>query len=108
MIILAGDIGATKTHLALYRSGGLGLTRLRDHIYTSQELPSLEAAISDFIEEPEQVAGACFGIPGPIVGGITHTTNIAWVVREASLSGQLPGASVRLVNDLVATAYGML
>jgi glucokinase len=108
VIILAGDIGATKTHLAIYYLDKGSLTRGRDHVYPSQEFPSLEVVLSDFIEEREQVAAACFGIPGPIVDGLARTTNIAWEVREQSLSQALHAAPVRLVNDLAATAYGML
>ena len=108
MIILAGDIGATKTHLALYRAGDGGLTRVHDHIYRTQDFPTLEAVLSDFLKEQEQVGVACLGVPGPVMGGLAHPTNIAWEIREQSLSTALHGASTRLVNDLAATAYGML
>lgn len=107
MIILAGDIGATKTHLALYRPGDGGLTRVHDHIYRTQDFSTLEAVLSDFLKEQEQVTVACLGVPGPVTGGLAHPTNIAWEVREQSLSTVLHGASTRLVNDLAATAYGM-
>ena len=108
MIILAGDIGATKTHLALYRAGDGGLTRGHDHIYRTQAFPTLEAVLSDFLKEQEQVTVACLGVPGPVMGGLAHPTNIGWEIREQSLSTALHGASTRLVNDLAATAYGML
>jgi glucokinase len=108
MVILAGDIGGTKTHLGLYRAGDGGLTRVHDHIYPTQDYPSLEAVLSDFIKDHEQVAVACLGVPGPVIGGLAHPTNIAWEIEEQSLSTALHGASTRLVNDLAATAYGML
>src|SRR5215831_3891330 len=108
MIILAGDIGATKTHLGLYRAADGGLTRMLDHIYPTQDFPSLEAMLSDFIKEHEQIAVACLGVPGPVIGGFAHPTNIGWEINEQSLSTALHGASARLVNDLAATAYGML
>jgi len=108
MIILAGDIGATKTHLALYRAGDGGLTRVHDRIYRTQDFPTLEAVLSDFLKQQEQVTVACLGVPGPVMGGLAHPTNIAWEIREQSLSTALHGASTRLVNDLAATAYGML
>ena len=107
MIILAGDIGATKTHLGVYRAADGGLTRMCDHIYPTQEFPSLEAVLSDFIKEHEQIAVACLGVPGPVIGGSAHTTNIRWEIHEQSLSSVLHGATTRLVNDLAATAYGM-
>jgi glucokinase len=107
MIILAGDIGATKTHLALYRAGDGGLTRLHHHIYRTQDFPTLEAVLSDFLKDQERVGVACLGVPGPVMGGFAHPTNIAWEIREQSLSIVMHGASTRLVNDLAATAYGM-
>jgi glucokinase len=108
MTILAGDIGATKTHLGLYSNTSGGLTWVHDHIYPTQDFPSLEAILSDFIMGHEQVAAACLGVPGPVIGGFAHPTNISWEIKEQSLSTVLHGASTRLVNDLVATAYGML
>jgi glucokinase len=108
MIILAGDIGATKTHLGLYRASNGGLTRVHDHIYPTQDFTSLEAVLSDFVKDHEQINVACFGVPGPVAGGLARPTNIAWEIQEQSLSTALHGAVTRLVNDLAATAYGML
>jgi glucokinase len=108
MMILAGDIGATKTHLGLYRAGGGSLTRLRDHIYPTQQFASLEIVLRDFIKDQGTISVACLGVPGPVTEGLARPTNIAWEIREDSLSKALNGASTRLVNDLAATAYGML
>ncbi len=108
MIVLAGDIGATKTHLALYQADSDQLVRLCDHIFVTQQLPSLEAALLDFIKGQPAIDRACLGVPGPITDGSARPTNIAWTIHEGSLSQSLGGAPVRLVNDLAATAYGML
>jgi glucokinase len=108
MIILAGDIGATKTHLGLYRLGDGGVSRILDHIYQTQNFPSLETVLHDFIKDSEPIASACLGVPGPVIDGLARPTNIAWEIAEQSLSQTLHGASTRLVNDLAATAYGML
>jgi glucokinase len=108
VIILAGDIGATKTHLGLYRAGDNGLTRFLDRIYPTQEFPSLETIVRDFIRGREPIGVACVGVPGPVTVGRTRPTNIAWEIAEQSLSDALNGASTRVVNDLAATAYGML
>jgi len=108
MVILAGDIGATKSHLGLYRAGGDGLTAVYDQIYRTQDFSSLEIVLNEFVKGQEQVSVACLGVPGPVIGGRAHPTNIAWEIREESLSTALHGARARLVNDLAATAYGML
>ena len=108
MTILAGDIGATKTHLALYRAAGDGLARVRDHIYATQEFASLEIVLHDFIRGEAGIDVACLGVPGPVTDGRARATNIAWEIREESLSQTLGGAPTRVINDLAATAYGML
>jgi glucokinase len=108
VIILAGDIGATKTHLALYRPSDGNLTRVRDQIYPTQEFPSLERVLRDFTQGQATIDVACLGVPGPVTDGLARPTNIAWEVREESLSQSLDGASTRLVNDLTATAHGMV
>ncbi len=108
MIILAGDIGATKTHLGLYRIGDKGLSRVRDHIYPTQQFSTLEVVLRDFIADQEKVSVSCLGVPGPVTGGLARPTNIAWELSEQSVSVALRGAAVRLINDLAATAYGML
>ena len=108
MIILAGDIGGTKTHLRLYRAGDRALTPISDHIYPTQDFPSLETIVRDFIRDHEPIGVACLGVPGPVTAGRARPTNIAWAITEQSISNYLNGASVRLINDLAATAYGML
>jgi glucokinase len=108
VIVLAGDIGATKTHLGLYSPSSGALTRIHDQIYRTQDFPSLEIVLRDFIKDQGTIAVACLGVPGPITEGSAHPTNIAWEIQEESLSGVLGGATTRLINDLAATAYGML
>jgi glucokinase len=107
VIVLAGDIGATKTHLALYQPADGGLARMRDYIYPTQEFESLEIVLRDFIREAT-IGVACLGVPGPVTDGLARPTNIRWEIREESLSQALGGASTRLINDLAATAHGML
>jgi glucokinase len=108
MIILAGDIGATKTHLGLYNSSGTELSLIRDHTYVTHDSPSLEAMLLQFLGPRSEVAVACFGVPGPVVDGFARPTNVDWEIHETSIAAALNGAAIRVVNDLEATAYGML
>jgi len=84
------------------------LTRISDHVYPTQHFPSLETIVRDFIRDHERIEVACLGVPGPVTDGRARPTNIAWEIAEQSVSDVLNGASTRLVNDLAATAYGML
>jgi len=110
-VILAGDIGGTKTHLALYELRDGELKLLSDRIYPTREFPSLEAVCESFLSGcPESVAlpdAACFGVPGPIIGGVSHAAHVPWRIEEKALAAALPIRSLRLINDLEATARGV-
>jgi glucokinase len=102
-VILAGDIGGTKTTLALCDDRG---DIVRDHTVASGDAPSLESIIDAFA--PGHVSAACFGVAGPVVGGVAKITNLPWTIATASLVAKLGGARVALLNDLQATALGAL
>jgi len=106
--ILAGDIGGTKIHLAIYRVSGERLEMARDRVLATADYQSLEAAVAEFAPAAEPLAAACFGAAGPVIDGVSRPVNIPWPMRERDLSQQLGGAPVRLLNDLEATAWGTL
>lgn len=109
-MILAGDIGGTKTNLALYALIEGQLVLQVQHQFVSRDFASLIDVIIAFeakVEMPE-VEVACFGIAGPIIEGRCHATNLPWEISTADLQQHLRGERVYLLNDLEATAYGML
>ena len=105
-MILAGDVGGTKSLVALANDDG---TFVREAIFHCSEFPSLEAILDSFLgsERPE-LRGACFGVAGPVIDGVARITNLPWVISEVALSARLGGSPVRLLNDLQATALGAL
>jgi glucokinase len=110
-MILAGDIGATKTALALFEVvRGSSLRLVRHATFASPDYPSLEAILASF--QPAGVSAvvdrACFGVAGPVGNGIAHLTNLPWVVDEQALVEILRTPSVSVINDLQAAAFGML
>lgn len=108
MTILAGDIGGTKTNLALFQNSGSDSNPLEEQTFPSAEYSGLEAVISQFLKARDlNISAACFGIAGPVVDGVCRTPNLPWVVSEKSVKQGLGGADVRLINDLEATAYGI-
>lgn len=109
-MILAGDVGGTKTVLALYESGVNTLDKVREQTYPSAAFPSLEAICLDFLSRSPDVGvrTACFGLPGAVVDGVCRTTNLPWVISEHDLSTSLKIPRVKLLNDLQAAGYGML
>lgn len=103
-MILAGDLGGTKTVLALYDAHG-HITR--EQIYQCADYPSLEAILDAFMPEPVAIVGACIGVAGPVVDGVARITNLTWTIDAKALSRKL-AAPVTLLNDLQATALGTL
>lgn len=108
-MFLIGDIGGTKTHVALF--DGKSKKAKLEKKYPSQEYQGLEEICLEFFKEnstkPEEVAKACFGVAGPVVDGQCKTTNLPWVIDSKSLSENLKIAKVGVINDLEANAYGI-
>jgi glucokinase len=108
-VILAGDVGGTKTHLALFAPGGSPRHPERERRFASHDHASLEAlALAFLAEDPStRVTRAVFGIAGVVIRNRCETTNLPWHVDGAELSDSLGGARVTLLNDLAATAHGL-
>ena len=107
-VILAGDVGGTKTRLALYSPHASPRAPLREHRAASRDYPSLEALVLEFLgPDRGHVTRAALGIAGPVVDNRVDTTNLPWKMAGAALGEQLGGAPVRLLNDLEATGWGL-
>jgi len=105
-MLLCGDIGGTKTTLALFAR-----QRPRDPIrlerYPSQEAADLCELLDRFLgAAPAPLEAACFGAAGPVSGDHVDTTNLAWDIDAAALRRHL-GVPVFLLNDLEALAHGV-
>jgi len=108
-MILAGDIGGTKVHLALYDFAGGRLVAVRDHKFPASEYPSLDQVVKAFLVdgEREKVAAACFGCPGPVRDGRLKLTNLPWTLDTRDLTKSLGMEHIFLINDLEANGYGI-
>lgn len=105
--LLAGDIGGTKTRLAIYHPKDGPRHPLAEATFPSADFLSLEALVAEFLRDRGwSIYRASFGIPGPVVDGRVQVTNLPWVVDERALSAEL-GAPVTLLNDLAAIAQGI-
>lgn len=110
-MILAGDIGGTKTVLALYDDeAGPGGPAVRQEVFPSRNFPTFAAVLAAFLPRPAdiRVRAACIGVAGPVLNGQSRTTNLPWVLDERELGKALSTERVRLLNDVEAAAYGML
>jgi glucokinase len=108
-MILAGDIGGTKTNLAYFRVDGEALTPTLVRSFPSQQYKSLNEVLQHLLDEhPAKITAAAFGIAGPVVDGHSKLTNLGWDVDAREVAALLELESVGLINDLQATAYGAL
>ena len=107
-MILAGDIGATRTRMAAFQAEANKLELVVDKTYTSQEHGGLQEIISAFVKtEGIPVHRACFGVAGPVRTGRSKISNLPWTIDSRDLAAQLNLPSVGLINDLEAYAYGI-
>ncbi|MFQ5668612.1 MAG: glucokinase [Candidatus Binatia bacterium] len=109
-MILAGDIGGTKTLVALFEPSGHGVRRVRERTFASSDHTSLDSILAEFLAPrgAQPLHAACFGVAGPVIAGRCETTNLPWVLDEQALASVVGVARVKLLNDLEAAAYGML
>ncbi len=107
-MILAGEIGATRTRLAAYETEGNRLNRVVEKTFSSHDHASLAEILPQFTRtEGIPVHSACFGVAGPVRGGHSKISNLAWTIDAKELAAQLKLPIVGLLNDLEAYAYGI-
>jgi glucokinase len=139
-MILAGDIGGTKTHIALFDWKTERVEACYQETYPSKDYGSLEEILTEFLDarkaaladkteegdeedtpegtaaskeprlvpEPDVIEAACFGVAGPVIDNRCQTTNLPWIVDGGELAKRFDIPTVRLLNDLEATAHGLL
>ena len=107
-LLLAGDIGGTKTIMALYSIASGPLKPVFEQSYASGSYADLDSIIEEFLHKAEtSVTHACFGVAGPVVNGAAKITKLPWQLVESELQTTHNFASLQLINDLVATGYGL-
>ena len=107
MTILAGDVGGTKTNLALFHREGKVLHRARLHSFPSGSYPDLESILAEFLPGKPGISVACIGVAGPVVSGRSRVTNLPWVVDGESIQTAIGAKRAFIINDLQATAFAV-
>src|SRR5260370_39513181 len=104
-MLLAGDIGGTKTAVGIFSEETGPQPPLAETEVHSGDYPSLEAIAREFLAKTGlKIDRACFGVAGPVLGGRAKITNLPWIVDQASLAKELNLKAVHLLNDLEAIA----
>ncbi|GCE15944.1 glucokinase [Tengunoibacter tsumagoiensis] len=107
-MLLAGDIGGTKTNLAVFSSKDELRKPLYAKKFPSAQYTTLAALVTDFLSEVDlPIDRAVFGVAGPVLEGKAKITNLPWVMEENQLQSALKIPTIRLINDLAATAQSI-
>ena len=107
-LILAGDIGGTKTNLALFGVAGHSLAMIREQRYSSAGYPGLNAMLREFLgKDAPPVLAAGFGVPGVVSSGRAKPTNLTWGVDASEIAQEFGIPHVAVLNDLEANAHGI-
>ena len=104
---LAGDIGGTKTRLAVVAVEGTQVHVVHEADYPSRDYDAFEVLLGNFLAGIKTPAHAAFGIAGPVQGRMAQTTNLPWRIDADALQRQFDFACCTLLNDLEATACGL-
>lgn len=105
---LAGDIGGTKTILALFSSEKGPLQPVYEMSFASSSYSGLDTIIEDFFSQAKAYATtACFGVAGPVRAGRAVITNLPWQPDTSMLQASHGFSRATLINDLVATGYAI-
>lgn len=109
MIVLAGDIGGTRTRLALVTLGPRPPRLVGEQDFATQQTTALAPLVHDFLArqagpKPER---ACFGVAGPVVDGHVRLSNVDWELDEAALGSAIGIPTTRIINDFAAIGYAI-
>lgn len=107
-MLLTGDIGGTKTILAVYSAETGPRVQITQETYPSARYNSLEAMVRKFLEKVNvPIDKACFAVAGPVFAGRAHITNLPWDIDAHQLKSTFGWDQVDLMNDLEAVAYAI-
>ena len=108
-MLLAADIGGTKTLMGLYQPNG---DRPRSRVvreYVTLDFDSLGDIVETFLDETgsRQIDAVCIGVAGPVTGLVARLTNVPWLADASVVADRLGDCPVQLLNDLEAMAYAV-
>jgi glucokinase len=109
-MLLAGDIGGTKTLLGLFEKDRDRPRPLVVREYATLDFDSLDELTQVFLEDTRSsssLTAVCMGVAGPVTGLIARLTNVPWLVDASILADRLGDCPVHLLNDLEAMAYAV-
>ena len=109
-MLLAGDVGGTKTRLGLFAATGSRPSSVAAREYATRDFPNLIAMLEEFrtaAGSASAITAACFGVAGPVLGRVGHLTNVPWRVEADQVAEVFGIPRVSILNDLDAMAHAV-
>jgi glucokinase len=110
-MLLAGDVGGTKTLLGLFASAPDRPTVIEIGEFATLDYAGVEPMIREFLRaravEARQVEAACLGVAGAVTEQVARLTNVPWLVEGATIAEAFGLRRCRVINDLEALAYAV-
>lgn len=107
-MFLGGDLGGTKTLLALAEKDAAGGMRIiRQQRFASADYPNFETLLDEFLADRPSIAAACFGVAGPTDGKNAKLTYLPWSLAANELERRFAIPRITLANDFAAAAHGL-
>lgn len=106
-IVLAGDVGATKTNLALFKTKGNAMVSIAKKELASKDYKNITEMVGVFLQEAPVPDSVCFGVAGPVMNGRVRLSNLLWDIDSRQLARHFKTKRVKLINDLEANSYGL-
>jgi glucokinase len=109
-MILAGDVGGTKTILAVFETSADGLNCIKKKQFSSADYQTFTELLDVFLTDVDcaGIKAGCIGVAGIVVNGLCETTNLPWVLSSKAIGERINSQNVWLLNDLEASAWGLL
>ncbi|TAN70281.1 MAG: glucokinase [Methylobacter sp.] len=109
-MILAGDVGGTKTILALFETEGDDIKCVKKEQFSSAHYQTFNQLLTSFLTDTDcvQITAVCIGVAGIVANGRCETTNLPWILSSKEIAEHVNSQHVWLLNDLEATAWGLL
>src|SRR3954470_173468 len=110
-MLLAGDVGGTKTLLGMFAAGPARPTAVHVAEFVTLDFSGLEPMVTAFLEsqgtEAAAIEAACFGVAGAVTDQVAHLTNVPWRIDCAAVGKAVGFRRTWVLNDLEALAYGI-
>jgi glucokinase len=105
-MLLAADVGGTKTLIGLYEPAADRPAPAVSREYATRDFDNLEELVETFLDETggANITAFCAGVAGPVTGLVARLTNAPWVADVAAVARRLGTRPVALLNDLEAMA----